>query len=98
MDDEIAELQAQAMIQQMTITMLTKYFLDLTAALAVVNKRAAHEAINTIAQDVSRGLFQLRSELVKGAGADHILVPVASNLRETVNLARDMIERATMSD
>jgi hypothetical protein len=44
---------------------------------------------------VSRGLFQLRSELVKGAGADHILVPVASNLRETVNLAREAIERAT---
>jgi hypothetical protein len=98
MEDEIAGLQAQAMIQQMTITMLTKYFLDLASALAVVDKRAAHEAINIIAQDVARGLFQLRSELVKGAGADHILVPVASNLRETVNLAREKIERATTTN
>jgi|HubBroStandDraft_6_1064221.scaffolds.fasta_scaffold1761499_1 hypothetical protein len=95
MEDEIAELRAQAMIRQMTVTMLTKYFLDLAAAFAATDKRAAHQAINAVAQDVSRGLFQLRSELVKGAGADHILVPVASNLRETVNLARETIERAT---
>jgi hypothetical protein len=53
------------MIRQMTVTMLTKYFLDLVAAFAVVDKRAAHDAINAVAQDVSRGLFQLRSELVK---------------------------------
>jgi hypothetical protein len=78
--------------------MLTKYFLDLAAAFAIVDKRAAHEAINTVAQDVSRGLFQLRSELAKGESADHILVPVASNLREVVNLARERIERATKSN
>ena len=98
MEDEIAELRAQAIIRQMTITMLTKYFLDLVTAFAVTDKRAAHVAINTVAQEVSRGLFQLRSELVKGAGADHILVPVASNLREIVDLAREMHERTTMSD
>ena len=53
MEDEIAELRAQAMIRQMTITMLTKYFLDLAAAFAVTDKRAAHEAINSVAPGVS---------------------------------------------
>ena len=95
MNDEIAELQVQAMVRQMTITILTKHFLDLVAAFAVVDKRAAHNAINAVAQEVPRGLIQLRSKA--GDGADHIIVPVASNLREIVDLAREMIERTTKS-
>jgi hypothetical protein len=97
-EDEIAELQAQALVRQMTVTMLTKYFLELAASFGVMDKRAAHAAINAVAQDVSRGLFGLRSELDRGAAIDHIIVPVASNLREVVDLARDAIERATKTD
>lgn len=92
---KMEELRVQALIEHMTANMLMNHFLDLAAAFAVVDHGKARAALNAIEADMARGLFQLRDEFVKGPGADHMLVPVAKQLRETIKLAREKMAEAT---